>query len=368
MILEEKKQEIIAATIEWQKLNFPNRTKHYDKCERDLNYVLEAYIADIKEGSDYNTSYIGIRFWQGDELQIKQPEVEVAVHNFLVEYITSHYMVDAELSNKLIILKDKFIHILNTGLPPGIEKTHSKRRQIRQAWRSDKVPSESLIHNLLQRTMNVAPSKQNLFPFKIHAFGPDNEVERDIVAQICCLWEKGAVNNWNRDRDTGDRNPYKKAPWVMVFESRLCEPNTYVREYSEWVEEDHYWTRFTQCDKDRFRSMCNTKLTSIEVGMFIQTFTGLCLENDIHVSYIRSFPDWLWKDNEGVYKKDVNNQGLNWDSLQCITEQPLMVIQAGYKADIEDPIASNVVGNSGNFLEDKPDINDIVSYHYAKWL
>lgn len=247
--------------------------------------------------------------------------------------------------------------------------TFKKRRQIREAWDPTRSPSKEIISNLLEKTLDISPSKQNLFPFKIHAFGPDNVEERDIVSQICCLWDKGAVNDFDIDRDSGIRNSHKKAPWVLVFESRLCEPNVFVKEYSEWVEEESYYKRFTQCDPNRYRNMCNTKLTSIEVGMFIQTLAGLCLENDLAISYIRSFPDWIWKEKEGYYKKDKNKQGLDWDALPQITEHPLMVVQIGYKADMEDPLSSTVEVDGvihstkgGILLEDKPSIDDIVQF------
>ena len=50
-----------------------------------------------------------------------------------------------------------------------IEDLFSKRRQIRAAWDQKRIPSKETIKNLLERTMKIAPSKQNLFPFKKHA-------------------------------------------------------------------------------------------------------------------------------------------------------------------------------------------------------
>ena len=48
----------------------------------------------------------------------------------------------------------------------SIENLFAKRRQIRAAWDQERIPSKELIHDLLNRTLNIAPSKQNLFPFK----------------------------------------------------------------------------------------------------------------------------------------------------------------------------------------------------------
>lgn len=363
--LIENKSIFINATLQWQKDNYPARTVEYEKCARNLNFVFDAYVADLTSETINNISYIGSKFWVNKERQIYQYEVELEIHSFLVEQILKNIPnTDAgNFAKRLTFLKDIFFTIIKTGPITGIENLYSKRRQIRAAWDQQRIPSKELIHNLLKSAQNVSPSKQNLFPFKIHAFGPDNVQDQDIISQICCLWDKGAVNQWDVDRDTNNIDNLKRAPWVLVFESRLCDPNTFVLEHSELVNEKHWWIRFTQCDKDRFRNLCNTKLTSIEVGMFVQTLAGVCLEHDLAISYIRSFPDWVWKDKEQFYKKNKNKQGLDWDALPCITEQPLLVVQIGYKHNSHDILATNVNDRSKRALEDKPDINTIVEYH-----
>lgn len=247
----------------------------------------------------------------------------------------------------------------------SIEELFSKRRQIRAAWDPNRAPSKEMIYDLLKRTQKISPSKQNVYPFKIHAFGPNDEKERDIISQICCLFAHGAVNDFDVDRDTGDRILHKKAPWVLVFELRKCKPNTFIKDHSK---EFNDWTRFTQVD-ERFRESSNRTLAAIEVGMYCKILAGLCLENDLAISYIKSFPEWTWKGQRNEYSKNKNNQGLNWDSLPQITEAPLLVVQIGYKADMEDLLSSTVEVDGiihstkgGLFLEDKPSIDEILQF------
>lgn len=250
-------------------------------------------------------------------------------------------------------------------LTMSIEKLFSKRRQIRAAWDQNKVPNKEMIYDLLKRTQKIAPSKQNLYPFKIHAFGPHNHIEKEKVAQICKLYKTGSVNDWDLDKENaanrGQNNDYKNAPWVLVFELRMCKANTFVKDYSETHQD---WGRFTQVDEKRFRETANVKLSCIEVGMFTKILAGLCLENNLAISYIRSFPEWTWKGQKQEYSKNKNKHGLDWDALPEITEVPLFVVQLGYKADIEDPLASNVCGDKkgGDLLEDKPSIDEIVQF------
>ena len=180
--------------------------------------------------------------------------------------------------------------------------------------------------------------------------------EKNVVGQICTLYETGSVNHWDDENKGGEfysalgvlnindyilddqGNDYRCAPWVLVFEQRLCKPNNFIIEYSDLHQD---WSRFTQTDEKRFREMCNTKLTCIEVGMFVQTLAGLCLENDLGISYIRSFPEWRWKGKRGEYEKDTNKQGLSWDSLPEITETPLLICQIGHVANVKDFFVSN---------------------------
>ena len=258
-----------------------------------------------------------------------------------------------------------------------MEELFSKRRQIRAAWSQKKLPSRELIYNLLDKTLNISPSKQNLFPFKIHAFGPDDPEQKHAVGQICTLYKTGSVNHWDDENKDGnfkardgdhniqeliidsEGNDLRIAPWVLVFEQRLCKPNNFVNEYSELHQD---WSRFTQVDEERFRGACNTKLSCIEVGMFVQTLAGLCLENDLGISYIRSFPEWQWKGQSKKYQKDINKCGADWDALPEITEAPLMVCQIGYVENTRDVFQSNSIDLNSRHCENKPSIDEIVQF------
>lgn len=259
-----------------------------------------------------------------------------------------------------------------------IEELFSKRRQIRAAWDQKRIPSKETIKNLLERTMKIAPSKQNLFPFKIHAYGPEDLEQRKMLGQICALHKTGSVNHMDSENKKGmiktemgninvnervlddEGNDMRISPWVLVFEQRLCEPNNYIKEYSK-LHNIKNEARFTQVDPERFRNQSNTKLTCVEIGMFIKCLAALCLENDLGISYIKSFPEWVWKNNE--YKKDVNKVGLSWDSLPEITEAPIMVVQIGHVANVDDYFASNSVKPYRLHWENKPSIDEIVRFN-----
>jgi hypothetical protein len=261
-----------------------------------------------------------------------------------------------------------------------IEELFGKRRQVRARWDQTKLPSKETIKDLLERTMKIAPSKQNLFPFKIHAYGPDDLEERKIIGQICALFKTGSVNHMDSENKNGmiktelgninvkdhvldeNGNDMRLSPWVLVFEQRLCEANNFIKEYAK-LHNIKNEARYTQIDPQRYRGASNTKLASVEIGMFTKILAGLCLENDLAISYIKSFPEWVWKDHINEYKKDVNKVGLSWDSLPDITEAPIMVVQIGHVAPGKDYFASNSINEHGIHWENKPNLDDIVRFN-----
>ena len=262
----------------------------------------------------------------------------------------------------------------------GIEELFSKRRQIRAAWDQKRLPSKEIIQDILERTMEIAPSKQNLFPFKIHAYGLDDLEKKQIIGQICALHPTGSVNHMDSENKGGmiksaagtinvkdhvlddEGNDMRISPWVLVFEQRLCEANNFIKEYSK-LHNISNEARFAQIDLKRFRGNANKALACVEIGMFIKCLAGLCLENDLGISYIKCFPEWVWKDHQNEYNKNKNKNGLDWDSLPEITESPIMVVQIGHVADVDDYFTSNSMNPNGIHWENKPSIDNIVRFN-----
>ena len=104
-ILLSKKSSIIENTIQWQKNNFIERTQDYEKCSRDLNIVLTAYIDDLRSDSTRNITYIGSKYWFNDVRQIADHNTEIAIHKYMIEYINNNILLTIQDQEQLLNLK-----------------------------------------------------------------------------------------------------------------------------------------------------------------------------------------------------------------------------------------------------------------------
>jgi nitroreductase len=246
----------------------------------------------------------------------------------------------------------------------SVEDLLKKRRQIREIWDPKKIPSKELINDLLSKAFDLAPSKQNLYPFKIHVIGPENYKEKVLLGSICALWKKASVNNWENDAAIGLNNAYKEAPWNLIFELRQAKHNKFTSAHSRHYEKEFVGrTRFMQIDSNRFRLIGNIGLACVEVGLYTQVLASLCLENGLDISYIKSFPEWAWEKKQNEWNKGGTGEvGNDWSVFPWITEMPILVVQIGYSVkDMKDTQSTEF--KLGTVREEnKPDLKDLIEY------
>jgi hypothetical protein len=64
--------------------NFPGYTYSAEKCERDVGYVLDAYLNDLRYGGNVQTRLIASRYWDGEVPQVDgDRKPEIATHTFI---------------------------------------------------------------------------------------------------------------------------------------------------------------------------------------------------------------------------------------------------------------------------------------------
>ena len=178
-----------------------------------------------------------------------------------------------------------------------IEDVFASRTQTRIFSEFD-YPEESLVRSMIEKTFNIVPSKQNLIPYMIHVLGPDQIEEKHKIYEI--------VVNSNGGNHYGNTNMF--APYVLLFTTRLCFPNKFV--FKKMHENNN---TFIACDKEKYSK--NNSDVFLEIGMFSTILTGICLEKDISVGYLKCFSD------------DPND----WKDINFVDDPVVFSMQLGYK-------------------------------------
>ena len=148
----------------------------------------------------------------------------------------------------------------------SIEKLFYDRSFIKHY--TDTAPPEELVHELINTTYDLVPSKQNLVPYSLNIFGPN------------CVKEKSEILQHTK-RDYHETNPNVQllAPYVIIFTSRLAKPNKWVESL---IKKGH---KYNSCNKDKFLKDRTLRDVLLEIGMFSTILTGLCLEHKIDTAY-----------------------------------------------------------------------------------
>lgn len=77
-------------TLEYSVYNFAGDTYDTAKCERDIGYVLDAYLHDLRYGGNKQVRQIASRYWDGEVPQILgDRKSEVDAHNFIRDLINN---------------------------------------------------------------------------------------------------------------------------------------------------------------------------------------------------------------------------------------------------------------------------------------
>lgn len=206
-----------------------------------------------------------------------------------------------------------------------IDDILAKRKHVMEFDTFAKPPPRSLIDELLQRAWKVTPSKNNFMPYKINVLGPQHQAEKDHLYQKSLNSEVYA-NSHNPIKDAPDQlsNPayacIASCAYLLVFTDRYeDQPNPF--QQKAWNDGVFH----APMTEEGVRSIGET--VALEVGLFATALAGLCVENDIDVSYTLNFRRNLdvWEDTwfinrrpmlfmslgkAKVYREDLKKQGM----------------------------------------------------------
>lgn len=104
------------ANLNFSTRNFAGYTYDSAKCERDMNYVLDAYLNDLRYGGNYRTRFIVSRYWEGTQAQVDgDRKPEIAVHNFIRDLINNRIIPQSVSSVPYQSTYDQITNLSKTG-------------------------------------------------------------------------------------------------------------------------------------------------------------------------------------------------------------------------------------------------------------
>lgn len=102
-------QEEAMAYIQFNVANnispYVNFTYNADKCRRDVSYILEGYISDLKRGGNRQTIFNAEKYWENGVAQVdgdRQPEIYA--HTFIRDLIENFILTNTEFANRQILV------------------------------------------------------------------------------------------------------------------------------------------------------------------------------------------------------------------------------------------------------------------------
>ncbi len=224
--------------------------------------------------------------------------------------------------------------------------------QRKQVWLYDreKVPTKEKIEELITMALEITPSKQNYQPYTINILGPDKPGEDKFQKEKLKLWSK-VLGNHHAIEDRAlaqgkikdsvhivNRNYQHilSAPYVLVFETRLCKNNDYMELGVQ--ESSHFAEQVIETELESISS-----LISMEVGLFAHALTGLCMEEGLDISFTSCFP----------------KRPKRWPDFSYVNREPHLIMSIGYG----DFYRMNFMQKSDQEKMDwKPDPKDIINW------
>lgn len=189
-----------------------------------------------------------------------------------------------------------------------IYETLKKRKDVREYDSSAIIPKQ-LIDSLLQKAWEVTPSKNRFMPYNVHVLGPEHTDYKKSVYQICLGNE--------RYRDNADTDN-RYTDWLPQYGNILSCSHLFIFTVREEDAPNPYQLNavargrtFDAMSIDTINKMYSN--ICLEVGLFADALSGLCLENDIDVSYSLCF------------RKDL----AYWKDVPFINRQPVLLMTAG---------------------------------------
>ena len=87
LLLNEHNYNLSNKVATYVKENFPYRTREFEKCSRDVSFIIQALETCLKENNKQHIEYVARLFFKGGDLQLKSTEVEFIAYDYLLSLL-----------------------------------------------------------------------------------------------------------------------------------------------------------------------------------------------------------------------------------------------------------------------------------------
>lgn len=197
----------------------------------------------------------------------------------------------------------------------------------------EKIPSKEFIENILYKTHELVPSKQNLMPYAVKILGPEHTEIKMYMYELACEVEYPNLNLRNKYRlDKIKSYEHNNIPYNNRFakgNSQLFAPYILLLIPRKPVEN----TKLAKTYKKRGLAYADgirlkKNLSNVEIGMFSVILSYVAIEEGLSTSYTSCLNSSKLIEKYEWLKKELNS--------------PTLALSLGYKR-------SNV--NSDNHLK-----------------
>jgi nitroreductase len=297
--LNAHRDKISAKVSQWVKDNYPYRTVEFEKCLRDVSYIVQALESCLKENNTQHIDFIANLFFKGGSLQLKSTDVELLAYDFLLTELEI-ILVDSEPESLkyccLLInrLKYKLQHD-NKNYQNIDSETRRKHiaynwdnemqivRQMQQCqrnWDYTKSINQAVIDHLLWQAEN-APSKQYEAYYDVY-WSDDRTVIEEISKYT---W--GSTHS--RNPPSTWRNTQANANLYILFVAK--EPETQLNCHSDGS---------AKSNKDSARWENAYVSIGIAMGLVMRAAHSLGLRTGCNKSHGDLNGDNFWENRLGI--------------------------------------------------------------------
>jgi len=211
-------------------------------------------------------------------------------------------------------------------------------RHVRKYYKNKPI-EDDFLKEILEQTWKVTPSKNNFMPYKIHVIGPQHENYKKEIYQIC-VGNEDLKNSRNPIDEGQNLNPNYmnlfNCSHALIFTARLEDE---LNPHQRLLDKNGIYLE--PITPESLATYIDT--VSLEVGMFANTLSAVCLENNVQTSYTLCF------------KRNLEA----WQKLPFVDNRPILIMTIG-KAEIYRRDIARKEGWSKN--DYKPAFNRIVNF------